>query len=93
MNISDEAVVAAAKVLYADKISNHAGDNAPQIIDVCEKVARTILEAAAPHLMAPVLALADEMEASTLSGDNYSSGRGSGFRMAGVRIRQALGLA
>lgn len=50
--ISDEAVEAAAKVLYADKISNHAGDNAPQIIDACEKVARKVLEAAAPHMLA-----------------------------------------
>lgn len=52
MQISDEAVEAAAKVLYADKISNHAGDNAPQIIDACEKVARKVLEAAAPHIAA-----------------------------------------
>lgn len=52
MNIPDEAVVAAAKVLYADKISNHAGDNAPQIIDACEKVARKVLEAAAPYIAA-----------------------------------------
>lgn len=50
--IPDEAVLAAAKVLYADKISNHAGDNAPQIIDVCERVARQVLEAAAPHMLA-----------------------------------------
>jgi hypothetical protein len=60
--IPDAAVIAAAKVLYADKISNHAGDNAPQIIDACEKVARKVLEAAAPHLMAPILALADQWQ-------------------------------
>lgn len=48
----DEAVVAAAKVIYADNISNHAGDNAPQIIDACERVARKVLEAVAPHLIA-----------------------------------------
>jgi hypothetical protein len=52
MNISDEAVIAAAKVLYADKISNHAGDNAPQIIAACEAVARKVLEASAPHMLA-----------------------------------------
>jgi dihydropteroate synthase len=51
MQIPDEAVEAAAKVLSADKISNHAGDNAPQIIDACEKVARKVLEAAAPILL------------------------------------------
>lgn len=52
--IPDEAVVAATKVLFADNISNHAGDTAPQIIDACEKVARTALEAAAPFMLGRV---------------------------------------
>lgn len=50
--IPDDAVTAAAKVIYADNISNHAGDNAAKIIEACERVARKVLEAAAPHLMA-----------------------------------------
>jgi hypothetical protein len=54
MQISIEAVIAATKVLYADNISNHSGDNAPQIIDACEEVARKILEAAAPHMLSPM---------------------------------------
>lgn len=45
-NPSRDAVVAAAKVIYADSISNHAGDNAPQIIDACERVAHNVLGAA-----------------------------------------------
>ena len=56
MNISDEAVTAAAKALYADNMSNHSGGNAPQIIDACEKVARKLLESAAPYLMAQAFA-------------------------------------
>jgi hypothetical protein len=56
--ITDKAVTAAAKVIYADNISNHAGDNAPQIIDACERVARKVLEAASPHLMANALSSA-----------------------------------
>lgn len=50
--ISDEAVEAAAKVLYFDNISNRAGDNAPQIIAACEAVARKVLEAAVPYILA-----------------------------------------
>lgn len=50
--IPAEAVVAATKVLYADKMSNHSGDNAPQIFDACEAVVRKILDAAAPYMMA-----------------------------------------
>ena len=48
--IPEAAVIAASKALMADKMSNHSGDNAPQIMDACEKVARKVLEAAAPHM-------------------------------------------
>ena len=50
--IPAEAVIAATKVLYADKMSNHSGDNAPQIIDACEVAVKKILESAAPHMLA-----------------------------------------
>lgn len=49
--IPAEAVIAATKILYADKMSNHSGDNAPQIIDACEAVVKKILEAAAPYMI------------------------------------------
>jgi len=52
--IPAEAIVAATKVLYADRMSNHAGDNAPQIIDACETIVKKILEVAAPHIAASV---------------------------------------
>lgn len=37
-----------------------------------------------------VEALAETLQASELCGDNYMLGRGSGFRIAGVRIEQKL---
>lgn len=57
--IPEAAVIAASKALMADKMSNHSGDNAPQIMDACERVARKVLEVAAPHMLAQVSTLED----------------------------------
>ena len=54
MNIPDEAVEAAVKVIRADT------DKA--LTSPLTELIRTILEAAAPYMLAPVLALADQWQ-------------------------------
>lgn len=85
MRISDEAVESAVEQLAF--LNSDAGD---QLTD--HEWARAILEAAAPLILAPVTELADELVLSALTGTAYQTGRGSGFRIAGTRIRQVLGL-
>lgn len=102
--IPEAAVVAATKVLFADNISNHAGDNAPQIIDVCEKVARRALEAANLPLLALVRDQAAKLAKvetdidgelqdappSNYEEDNYDAGYIAGLTYAQDLLRAAL---
>ena len=83
MTISDEAVEAAHKAWREQAALDGS---------IFEYNLRAALEAAAPHMLAPVIDLSDELAASELTGDSYLIGRGSGFRIAGIRIRQVLGL-
>lgn len=57
-----DAIKAGAKALYADDMSNGSGNNVPEIADACEAVVRKILNAAAPHLLAPILSLMADPE-------------------------------
>jgi len=89
--IPEAAVEAAAKAIH--EAAGWDWEDATGWREICAtNEARAALEAAAPHMLAPVIDLADELAASKLGGDTYRDGRGSGFRIAGIRIRQVLGL-
>lgn len=92
--INDAAVEAAAKQVWRDSAAGRRTCEAWEGLSdseqrPCIDAARTILEAAAPHMLAPVLEVADRLAATELTGDNYHQGRASGFRMAAEHIRQA----
>jgi hypothetical protein len=81
VNISDYAVEAAARAMH-DKMCwkhEHPEGECPR----WDPIARLALEAAAPHLFAPVLALADEMD------EVRGSIRG---HVTTYQLRQALGV-
>lgn len=87
-----EAVEAAARVIVRTVVERSWESLLPSRQEWYKVQARLSLEAAAPDMFAPVVEVADRLEESTLSGDAYLSGRGSGFRMAGMQIKQALGM-
>lgn len=61
-HIPAAAITATGKVIFADDMSNHAGNTAPEIAEACDTLARKALSAAAPHLLAPILSLMADPE-------------------------------
>ena len=78
-----DAAVSAALVASAEFKNQRGVDNASRLM-------RHILEAAAPHMLAPITELAGRLSTSRTDGDSYQRGTGHGLRIAAVHIYNAL---
>lgn len=64
MQISDEAVDAAVDALVASRLGDHKGINGEEFVEA----ARAALEAAAPHMLAPLVADLDKWAGRSRTG-------------------------
>lgn len=62
MNVPEEAVEAAARAMHFFATAQGWKDADPLLVEQYREQARSVLTQAAPHLMAPVLALADQWQ-------------------------------